>query len=151
MEGRHYKTIVKEKAALNEKSREGGEEGRKRNLESGDSGDELLEKSEWFHFHLSPQALVMSIAQLTIFRNGCLPAGLFSDLNWKKFSYWGKRKGKGKISSCATKSEIIFHIQLSLQSNKTPNFESELGVKYTYIISALVVGYEKAVIYFSIC
>lgn len=66
------------------KSREGGEEGRKRNLESRDPGDELAEKSQWFHFHLSPQALVMPIAQLTIFRNGCLPASLFSDLNWKK-------------------------------------------------------------------
>lgn len=107
--------MLRKKAALEREGREEGGEGRKRNRKSRDPGDELLEKSQWFHFHLSPQALVMPIAQPTIFRNGCLPAGLFSGLNWKKFSCWGKRKGEGKKSSCAVKTEIIFQIQLSLQ------------------------------------
>lgn len=57
MERQCYITIVMEKAALKGKGRDEGGEGKKTNLESRDPGDESVEKSQWFHFHLSPQAL----------------------------------------------------------------------------------------------
>lgn len=136
-ERQHYITIVKEKAALKGRGRR--RKGRKEKKSKKERPRRLIsrEESQWLHFHLAPQTLVKPVAQLVYL------------VIWtrKNFLVGGTERERAEHPLAPLRNYILDSAKTAPEY-KTPNFKSELGVKYTYIISALVVEREKADINF---